>query len=153
MEDGLRELHLLEPEVADRRAERRLSHREADRNAEREEAVDQRLAELGLRRRVEVDVQRLWVHRQAREPYVVGLGDSAPRLVPERLSDRELLEVLSGHEFPPLGVRRPGLTAAVPDSINGGPWKTLSTSPSSAAASSGSPPRAPSVSVRRVRAS
>src|SRR4029453_10629269 len=101
VEDGLRELDLLEPEVAHRRTERGLADREPHGDAEGEEAIDQRLAELRLRRRVEVDVKRLRVHRQAREPYVVGLGDGAPRLVAELLSYRELLEVLSGHEFPP----------------------------------------------------
>ena len=49
-----------------------------DRDAQREQAVDQRLAELRLGRRVEVDVQRLRVHGERGEEDVVGLGDRAP---------------------------------------------------------------------------
>src|SRR5262249_56784500 len=87
VEDGLGELDLLEAEVADRRPERRLADGEPDADAEREETVHERLAELRLGGGMEVDVERLRVHRQAREEDVVGLGDRAAGLVTERLAD------------------------------------------------------------------
>src|SRR5258705_47539 len=122
-------------------------------DAEREEAVDQRLAELGLRRRMKVDVERLGVHREAREPHVVRLGDRPAGLVPKGLSHLEVLQVLSRHVAPPDVVRVPCLTAVEPDSINDAPWKTLTTSRSSAAASWASPPRGPSARGARERGS
>src|SRR5262249_34495384 len=143
VEDRLRELDLLEPEIAHGRAERGLADREPHGDAEREEAVDQRLAELGLGRGVEIDVERLRGHREAGEPHVGGLGPRASGLVSKRLSDLELVEVLSCHVGPPDVVRVRRLTAVVPDSINDAPWKTPTTSRSSAAASSASPPRGP----------
>src|SRR2546425_593160 len=57
-----------------------------------------RLRIIALRRRVKVHVQGLRVHREAGEPHVVRLGDRASGLVPEGLSDLELLEVFTGHE-------------------------------------------------------
>ena len=60
--------------------------RQPHRDAEREQAVDQRLAELRLGRRVEVDVQRLRVHGEAGEEDVVRLGDRAAGLVLEVLA-------------------------------------------------------------------
>ena len=63
--------------------ERGLADRQADGDAEREQAVDERLAELRLGRGVEVDVQRLRVHGEAGEEDVVRLGDGPPGLVLE----------------------------------------------------------------------
>src|SRR5437870_3362954 len=101
MEDGLRKLQLLEAEVADGRAECRLAHRQAHDDAEREDAVHERLAELCLRRGVKVHVQRLRVHRETREQDVVRLRHGASRLVLERHAYRQLFVVLAGHRHPP----------------------------------------------------
>jgi len=88
------------------------------------------------------------------ENHTLSASSPCVRAGAEGLSDRELLEVLSGHDVPPMGSE---LTAVVPDSINGGPWKTPTTSRSSAAASSGSRTaralneRAPRARLRRPR--
>jgi hypothetical protein len=58
VEDGLREADVGHAEVGDRRPERRLLHRQADDEAEGEDAVDERPAELGALARFEVDVDR-----------------------------------------------------------------------------------------------
>src|SRR5207244_4408238 len=97
VEDGLRELDLVEAQVPDRCAQRRLTNRKADSDPERQQAVDERLAELGLRRGVEIEVERLRVHREAGEEDVVGLGDRPSRLMAERLPDLELLEEFPRH--------------------------------------------------------
>src|SRR5262245_66303278 len=83
VEDRLRELDLLEPEIADGRAERGLADGEPDRDAEREQAVDVRPSELRLARGVEVDVQRLRIHGQLRQEHVDRLVTSAPELMLE----------------------------------------------------------------------
>ena len=60
-----REHHLVEPEVGDGRAVRRLEHRDPDQEPEGEEAVDERLTELGARGvlGVEVEARRVHGHR------------------------------------------------------------------------------------------
>src|SRR2546427_5220447 len=83
VEDGLRELDFVEAQVPDRCAQSRLTNRKADSDPERQQAVDERLAELGLRRGVEIEVERLRVHREAGEEDVVGLGDRPSRLMAE----------------------------------------------------------------------
>ena len=111
VEDGPRELDLLEAEVAHRGAERGLAHGEPDGRAEREDAVDEGLAELRLRGGVEVHVERLRVHGEAREQDVVGLGDGAAGLMLEHVAHDELFEQLAGHGIPPCaaGRRRRGV--------------------------------------------
>src|SRR5439155_667171 len=123
VEDGLRELDLLEAEVAHRGPEGRLADREPHRDPERQDAVDQRLAELRLRRGVEVEVERLRVHRQAGEENVVGLGDRPPWLVAERLPDLETEEEgMAGKFFEELEVgqtfrHQPGRTITEADNV------------------------------------
>ena len=63
---------------------RRVVDGDADHDAQREEAVDQRLAPLGLAGELVVDVQRLRVVRQAGEQRVVHLRDGAAHRVLER---------------------------------------------------------------------
>src|SRR5205085_8546226 len=118
----------LEAEVAHRRPERGLTDRQPHGDAEREQAVHERLAELGLARGVEVQVQRLRVHGQAREEDVVRLGDRAPRLMREHDAHLELLEKLARHHAS-LGDRSP---------CGGGRMVTFQTSMSDAP-----PPAAP----------
>src|SRR5438552_1457551 len=74
-----------------------LADGEPDGDAEGEQAVDERLAELRLARRVEVEMQRLRVHRHAGEEDVVGLGDGATVLIRQHGADLELLEKLPRH--------------------------------------------------------
>src|SRR5260221_1387699 len=62
-------------------------------NGERQAGVDQRPLELGGGAVGGVDVQRVLVHRQQREPGVVRLGQRAPRPVLVDLADLELLVV------------------------------------------------------------
>ena len=97
VKEGLRELDPVEPEVAHGGAERGLADGEPDGDAEREDAVDERLPELRLGRRVEVDVQGLRVHGEAGEEDVVGLGDRAARLVAKHLAHQQLLEMFPRH--------------------------------------------------------
>src|SRR5262249_5384594 len=149
VEHGLRELDLLEPEIAHGRAERRLADRQADGDAERQQAVDQRLAEFRLGRRVEVDVQWLGIHRQAREEHIVRFRHGTAGLMAKRLPDLELLEVFPGHGclLPTATGRRGtlGYTTA--------PWRTPTTSRSSGEASCPSRPPERSASARPGRVS
>ena len=78
VEHGLGKPHVGHAEVADGGAERGVVDRDADHQAQREQAVDQRLAPLGLGREVMVDVQRLRVVGEAGEQRVVHLRDGAP---------------------------------------------------------------------------
>src|SRR2546429_7224210 len=54
-------------------------------------------AALPIPRRVEVEMQRLRVHRHAGEEDVVGLGDGATGLMRQHGADLELLEKLPRH--------------------------------------------------------
>src|SRR5579862_2672418 len=93
----MREAHLLEAEIADGGAEGGVVHREAYQEPEREQAVDDALAEgrrLGI---LGVEVDGGGVHGQGAEQQVVGLGHGAPYRVLEALSRLELLEVESRH--------------------------------------------------------
>src|SRR6186713_723045 len=58
----LRKLDVGHAEIADRRTERRIVDAHADHDAERIEAVEQPLAELGIFRKMRIDMQRLRVH-------------------------------------------------------------------------------------------
>ena len=60
---------------------------------ERQAAVDQRPAELRLRRVGRIEVQRMLVHGEQREPGVVGLGDGAAGPVLVDVADLEVLVV------------------------------------------------------------
>ena len=70
-----------------------------DEQPEREQAVDQRLAELGARRVLRVEVEARGVQRHRREEHVVGLGDRARERVRHDEPDGQLLE-------PPAVMRR-----------------------------------------------
>src|ERR671912_747511 len=63
-EDGLRKDELVVAQVRHERAEGRVVDADPDHQPEGEDRIDQRLAELGLRRRLVVDVQRLRIVRQ-----------------------------------------------------------------------------------------
>src|SRR5215813_3575457 len=71
-------------------------HRHADDHTVDEGAQDHALLVLGVGLGVvSVGVERVLVHGQEGEPRAVGLGDGAPRPMPEHLTHRELLEVAS----------------------------------------------------------
>src|SRR5215813_9282596 len=73
-----------------------IRHRHANDHAVDERAQDHALLVLGVGLGVVgVGMERVLVHGQEGEPRAVGLGDGAPRPVPEHLADRELLEVAS----------------------------------------------------------
>src|SRR5574337_253365 len=97
VEHRFRETHVGHPEVGDRRAERRVVHRQPDHEAEREDAVDQRPAELGRAAVLGIEVDRRRVGGDAAEPDVVGFGHRAPDPVVEDLSDGEFLEPAACH--------------------------------------------------------
>src|ERR1700761_2631062 len=92
-----RELHLGEAQVGHGGAQGQLRHGQADHQRHREHAVDQDLAELGGRRELRVQVQRLRVHGHGREQHVVGLGHRAGGRVPHLHARLELLEPHPGH--------------------------------------------------------
>src|SRR5262249_53384768 len=65
-------------------------------NRQSQAAVDDRPAEFRFRRVGGIEVQRVLVHRQEREPGVVGLADRAPGAMLINIADRELLETAAG---------------------------------------------------------
>jgi hypothetical protein len=94
LEEGRRKLHLGHAEIADGGAERRLVDGDADHQAEGEQRVHQRLAELALRLgEVPVDMQRLRVIGEAGEQDVVHLRDGSPDRVLEHRAFGKLLEI------------------------------------------------------------
>src|ERR1700745_2329026 len=97
MENGLGEFHLGHAQIADSGAERGVVDAHADHDAERVEAVEQPLAELGLLGEMRIEIQRLLIHGQEAEHGVVHLGDGAGEFVMEFLPDHEFLEIESCH--------------------------------------------------------
>lgn len=84
-------------EIGDRGAERRLVHRNADHQSEREKRIDDALAELGLLPILFVEMQRRGIVGQRREKNIVRLRHGAADRMLELLSDMELFEIESGH--------------------------------------------------------
>jgi hypothetical protein len=100
VEYRLGELHLVHAEIGDGGAERRVVHRDADHQAQGEDAVDDALAELGLRRELLVDMERLDVHGERAEQDIVHFRDRArPRMV-EHPADGKFLEIQPRHLSP-----------------------------------------------------
>ena len=97
VEYRLRKAHVGHAEIGDRGAQRRVADADADHQAQGEDAVDQRPAELGRFGELGVEMQRLRVHRHRREQHVVRLGDGAGHRVLEHLAFGELLEIEPGH--------------------------------------------------------
>ena len=89
---GAGNVDLLEAEVGDGRAVRGLEHRDADEQAEGEEAVHERTPELGAGRVLGVEVEARRVQRHGGEEDVVGLGDRAGERVRHDEADGQLLE-------------------------------------------------------------
>ena len=102
VEQGLGETHDVPAKVGDRRAERRVADRDSDHETEREGAVDDALAELGLRPAVLlIEVQGGGIVREGREKNIVGLRNGAADGVPEKHAEGEFFEIQSGHLRPP----------------------------------------------------
>ena len=67
---------------------------------EREQRIDDALAEFGGLRELLVQMQRLRVQRERAEQHVVHLGDGAAERVLEGLAFVEVLEIQAGHDSP-----------------------------------------------------
>jgi hypothetical protein len=89
--------HLVEAEIGDQRAERRIAHRQADQQAEGEGRVDQNLPVTARLGRLDVQMQRLRIVGHDRKQQVVGLGHGAADLVLDPLTDDPLVEELARH--------------------------------------------------------
>ena len=100
VEHRLGEAHVGHAEIGDGGAERRVVHRDADHQAEREQAVDDALAELGLGGELLVEVQGLHVHGQRAEQHVVHFSDRARPGMVEHPADGEFLEIKPRHLSP-----------------------------------------------------
>src|SRR5688572_5542123 len=74
----------------------KIHDRLARHNGEREAGIDERLSEAGLRGIVVIEVQRLRVHGQQREPRVVGSQDRATQRMLEFIADLEILVKAAG---------------------------------------------------------
>ena len=94
-EQRMRQAHFVPAEIGDG-VHRQVGHRLAGDQREREARVHERLFELGLARVLRVEVNRVGVHRQAREPDVVGLSDRAPERMLVDVADLEVLEHAPG---------------------------------------------------------
>src|SRR5207248_7202281 len=74
-------------------------HADADQESEREDAIHNRTSELGMARKICVQVQGLRVHGQPTEEHIIHLGDGAPRRVLDDLTDDKLFKVFAGHKW------------------------------------------------------
>src|SRR5204863_5610306 len=70
-------------------------------NRQSQAAIDDRPTELGFGGIGRIEMQRVLVHRQEREPGVVGLADRAPGAVLVDIADREFLETAPGARAEP----------------------------------------------------
>src|SRR4051794_1244099 len=91
-EDWCRELDVIPAEITDRLLAH-VADAHAHNHRQRQATVHQRLLELGLCRIRMVEVKRVLVHRQQREPDIVGFGDRAPGTMFVDIADREILEM------------------------------------------------------------
>ena len=98
MEHRLRKLHLVHPEIGDRRPQCRVADAHPDHQPQREQRVDNPLPELRGLRKLLIQMQRLRVQRQRAEQHVVHLGDCAPQRMFEGLPFMKVLEIKPGHE-------------------------------------------------------
>src|SRR5438477_3059442 len=90
LEQRARQLHLLPPDREPVLA--RVGDHQPRHDADCEHAVHKRSLELGLRRVVRVDVDRVLVVREKREPDVVGLRDGAASRRAMHVADLEVFE-------------------------------------------------------------
>src|SRR5207302_4776007 len=93
--DGRRQAHLVPAEVRHRLLAH-IGHAHAGDDGEGQRRIDERSAELAAGAVDRINVQRMLVHREKREPDVVGLGERAPGPVLVHLAHLELLVIASG---------------------------------------------------------
>ena len=79
-------------------SEGRVIDRHADHQAKGEQAVHQRLAPFRLRRIMRIDMERLHIHGQQREPHIVRLRDGAGPFMIEHHPVGEFLEPKTSHQ-------------------------------------------------------
>src|SRR5436190_11784645 len=91
VEGGAEVHHLLVLEVRER-VLADVAHAHADGEREHERAVHETAAVLALAREVLVEMQRVGVHREEREPGIVEVADRPARPVLDELPDREVFE-------------------------------------------------------------
>src|SRR6266404_2339681 len=111
VEDRLGKAHVGHAEIGDRGAERGVVHGDADHQAEREQAVDDALAELGLAGEFLVEMQRLHVHGERAEQHIVHFGHGARPGMLERLACSNFLDTLiiqDKYQFKPARPFAPG---------------------------------------------
>src|SRR5271155_6000023 len=96
----MREARVGHAQVGDGGAEGGISDRYTDHQAEREDAVDDALAELGALGEFGVEMERLWVVCECAKDQVVSFRDRARDWVLEHLAGFEFLEIKSGHFIP-----------------------------------------------------
>ena len=100
VEQRLGKAHLVPAEVGDGGAQHGVADRDAHHQGQREAAIDQALAELGLAAAVLlIEMQVGGVVRHGAEPDVVGFADRAADRVLEELTDMELIVIQTGHAF------------------------------------------------------
>ena len=98
VKNRLREAHFIPAEIRDGGPKSRIAHRDADHQAQREDAVYEPLPELGFRAAIFlVEVQAGRVVRQCAEQQIVRLGDCAMYRVVEHLPHYQLIEIQPRH--------------------------------------------------------
>src|SRR5215831_2020537 len=118
LEDRMRQLHVFPAEIRDA-VDGEIDHRLAGHEREREARVHERLLELSMARVLGVEVNRVRIHRQTREPDVVGLRDGPAERVLVDVADDEVFEDATGparfdwHQMVPS--RRQAATASAPN--------------------------------------
>jgi hypothetical protein len=93
----LREFHLVEAKIGNRRPQGRIADRESYGNPQGEQTVHQSLAEFRLLGKPLIQMQRLGIHGKGGKEHIVHFGDCSSRLMFEDLSDGKFLKVLPGH--------------------------------------------------------
>src|SRR5208282_5875881 len=95
----LGKLDFLKTEIADRGPQGQIAYRQTYYQAERENAVDQPLAELCLLGELGVEMERLQVHGQRGEQQIIGLGYGPSRLMLHHQTHGEFLKILARHKI------------------------------------------------------
>jgi len=88
--------------ICDGRTNGGITDGDTDHEPEREAAVDNALAELGVFHIFGIEMQRRRIMRQRAEPDIVCFGDGPGNAVLKSLADREFFEIQSWHASRPL---------------------------------------------------
>src|SRR6185312_5448805 len=98
-EDGLGHPHLVVAQIGDQRAQSGVVDRNPHHQGEREEAVDDDLAEFRGRGILRVEMERLGIVGQGIDQEIVGLGHGAPDVVKDPVAHFPLFEEASRHQL------------------------------------------------------